>query len=397
MLEVQKLFRQRFNCPPVHVVQAPGRLELLGNHTDYNEGLVLSLAIDRYLWIAASPRKDGRIEIVTSAFAEGEKFWLDDFSKNPSNPWADYVKGVLAQLRQRGVNFSGFTAAIHSTISVGAGMGSSAALLVATALAVRRLYPFTLVESGLATPPSRNKKGELPALGQTEKLELAKLCHAAETRFVGLNCGLLDYISSLFGKAYHAMEIDCRLLTIQLVPMIGEIAIVVCNSGVNHELTGSAYNQLRQNCEAAARILGAKSLRSVEAKDLAANKARLSERQYQCAYHIVGEIQRVVFGERALRDANFAQFGHYMFQSHESSRDFFKNSCPELDLLVELARTHRACLGARLTGGGFGGATINLVSRLEAEDFMKSVAERYERKASHRIEPMLCQIVDGAS
>ncbi|MEO8425470.1 MAG: galactokinase, partial [Verrucomicrobiota bacterium] len=243
----------------------------------------------------------------------------------------------------------------------------------------------------------RNKRGELPALGQTEKLELAKLCHMAETRFVGLNCGLLDHISSLFGKAHHAMEIDCRLLTIQLVPMIGEIAIVVCNSGVKHELTGSAYNQLRQNCEGAARILGAKSLRSVEAKDLTTNKARLSERQYQCAYHVVGEIQRVVFGERALRDGNFEQFGHYMFQSHESSRDFFKNSCPELDVLVELARDHAACLGARLTGGGFGGATINLVRRSEEEDFMKSVAEKYERKTAHRIEPMLCQIVDGAS
>lgn len=275
-------------------------------------------------------------------------------------------------------------------------MSSSAALLVATALAVRNLSPFKLVESGLATPPSRNKKGGLPALNQTEKLELAKLCHAAETRFVGLNCGLLDHISTLFGKAHHAMEIDCRLLTIQLVPMIGEISIVVCNSGVKHELTGSGYNQLRQNCEAAARILGAKMLRSVEAKDLAAHKARLSERQYQCAYHILGEIQRVVFGERALRDGNFAQFGHYMFQSHESSRDFFKNSCPELDLLVELARNHAGCLGARLTGGGFGGATINLVRRLESEDFMNRIAEQYERKTAHRIEPMLCQIVDGA-
>jgi galactokinase len=138
-------------------------------------------------------------------------------------------------------------------------------------------------------------------------------------------------------------------------------------------------------------------LRSVEAKDLAAKKARLSERQYQCAYHVVGEIQRVVFGERALWDGNFAQFGHYMFQSHESSRDFFKNSCPELDLLVELARAHPACLGARLTGGGFGGATINLIARLGAEDFMKRIAEQYERKSAHRIEPMLCQIVDGAS
>src|SRR5439155_18503329 len=160
MLEVQKLFRQRFNCPPVHVVQAPGRLELLGNHTDYNLGLVLSLAVDKYTWMAITPRADGRIEIVSSAFAEKEMFSVSNLSKNPKAPWTDYVKGVLLELQKRGIPIRGFNAAIHSTIPLGAGLSSSAAIEVATALAIRRIRPYAFTESGSVTVPD----GELPAL-----------------------------------------------------------------------------------------------------------------------------------------------------------------------------------------------------------------------------------------
>jgi galactokinase len=207
--------------------------------------------------------------------------------------------------------------------------------------------------------------------------------------------GLLDQISSLFGKAWNVMEIDFRFLTVELSPMAGE-AIVICNSGVKHSLVAGDYNELREQCEGAAKALGAKSLRSVDPKFLAANKGRLTERQYQCAYHVVGEIQRVVFAARALHEDDHRQFGQYMFQSHESSRDFLKNSVPELDLLVELARAHPGCLGARLTGGGFGGATINLVAHHQAEDFMKTVARQYEDQTGRKLEPIFCQIVDGA-
>ena len=395
MLEAKQFFKQKFGYPPAHVVWAPGRLELLGNHTDYNEGLVMSVAVDKYLGIASSPRIDGRIELVSSAFPEREIFWLSEFKKNPAAPWADYVKGVLAQLRRRGVHFSGFNAAIFSTIPMGVGMSSSAALEIATALTVRQLFPFTLTETGATIPPRRDKRGRLPPLGAKERLPLAKLCLAAESQFVGVNCGLLDQISSLFGKAHHVMNIDCRFQTVDLLPMIGE-AIVVCDSGVKHELVAGGYNALRAHCESAAKALRAKSLRSVELKYLKANQARLSEREYQCAYHVVSEIQRVAFGERALREDDHRQFGQYLFQSHESSRDFLKNSCPELDLLVELARAHPACLGARLTGGGFGGATINLVKYHEVEGFMESIARQYEERPGRALRPMVCQIVDGA-
>ena len=356
----------------------------------------MSLAVDRYIQIASSPRADGKIELVSSAFPQPEIFWCNDLTKNQSAPWANYVKGVLDQLRKRGVNFNGFNAAIIGDVPIGAGMSSSAALEVATALTVRRLFPYSLTETGCATPPARDRKGELPPLKPAERLLVAKVCQAAENQFVGVRSGLLDQISSLFGKAWNAMNIDFRFLTVEHAPVSGE-AIIVCNSGVKHELTGGEYNELRKNCEAAATKLGAKSLRSVELKTIEANKSNLSPREYECARHVVSEIQRVAAGERALRDGDHAQFGQFMFDSHESSRRFLKNSTPELDLLVDIARAHPACLGARLTGGGFGGATINLVPHHQAESFMKHMASQYETKSGHKLQPLVCQVVDGAA
>jgi galactokinase len=390
------VFRRAFNYTAAHVARAPGRLEVLGNHTDYNEGLVMSVAVDRHIEIAASPRTDGRIELVSSAFPQREIFAVTDIRRNPEAPWADYVKGVLLELRRKGVHFSGFSAAIDSSIPLGAGMSSSAALEVATALAVRQLYPYALNEQGTASePPARDRRGRLPPLGAKERLPLARLCQAAENRFVGVNCGLLDQISSLFGKAHHVMSIDCRFQTVAHAPLVG-VAIVVCNTGVKHALVAGEYNVLREHCESAARALLARSLRSVELRYLKANKERLSPREYECAYHVVGEIQRVVYAERALREDDHRQFGQYLLQSHESSRDFLRNSCAELDLLVELARRHPACLGSRLTGGGFGGATISLVAYHEVEDFIRRMSAGYEERTGHALRPVVCQVVDGA-
>ena len=396
-LPVATLFKRQFGHKPPHVVQAPGRLELLGNHTDYNAGLVMALAVNKYVYMAATPRTDGKVKLIAAAFPDTEEFSVSDLKKNPAAPWADYVKGVIEQLRRRGARVGGFNAAIDGTIPMGAGMSSSAALEVATALVIRRMFPFALRDGKLAEPPQADEHGELPPLKAKEKMELAKLCQAAENEFVGVKCGLLDQASSLFGKAHHAIELDFLSVTVEHAPMYGEIAIVTCNSGMKHQLIGGEYNELRELCESAAKKLGAKYLRSVDPKDLAASKDKLTEREYQCAYHVVGEITRVVHGERALRDGDFAQFGQFMFQSHESSRDFFKNSTRELDLLVELAREHPACLGARLTGGGFGGATINLVQRDGLENFSKEMSRQYKERSGIEMTPLLCQIVDGAA
>ncbi len=394
--DARALFQRHFNQPAVHMAQAPGRLELLGNHTDYNEGLVLSAAIDKYIQIAAGARTDGKIELVSSAYPGSEIFWLDRLAKNPAAPWADYVKGVLEQLRKRGVRFSGFNAAIHGTIPPGAGMSSSAALEAATALAVRKLFPFTLTDTGLGTPPKRDRQGNVPPPAKAERLPLAKICQAAENEGVGVRSGLLDQMSSLFGRAWQVMEIDFKTLTVEYAPIAGAV-LVVCDSGVKHEHVAGAYNELREQCEAAARALGVASLRAVDKKRLVANKAKLTERQYECAYHVIGEIQRVIHGGRALLDGDLRLFGECMYLSHESSRDFMKNSAPELDVLVELARAHPGCLGSRLTGGGFGGATVSLVAHHQAEDFMNAMARDYKSRTGREMKPVICQVVDGAS
>jgi galactokinase len=266
---------------------------------------------------------------------------------------------------------------------------------VGTALIVRKLYPFSLTAGGLGPVPSRDANGQLPPIGPAERLEFAKIGQAAENQFVGVQCGILDQISSLFGKASSVIDIDCRSLTVENPPMPGE-AIIVCNSGVKHELVGGEYNELRQNCENAARKLGAKFLRTVELKDVEAGKGKLTQREYECARHVTSEIARVVAGAKALRDGDHQQFGQFMLQSHESSRDFLKNSTRELDILVDLARKHSGCLGARLTGGGFGGATINLVRHHEAQSFMDYMKAEYEKATGVKMTPIVCQIVDGA-
>ena len=209
--DAHSVFKHHFGYTPPHVVKAPGRLEVLGNHTDYNEGVVMSVAVDRYIYIACGPRTDGRVELVSSAFPGPEKFWISEIRPNPAARWADYLKGVLAQLRKRGVHFSGFNAAVHGTIPLGAGLSSSAALEVATALAVRELFPFSLSETGATVPPKRDERGHLPPLPRTERMYFAKHCRAAENEFVGVPCGILDQVSSLFGKAWNVINLDSKV------------------------------------------------------------------------------------------------------------------------------------------------------------------------------------------
>src|SRR5688572_8439372 len=374
--EVKQFFQKSFGKPPTRVVRAPGRLELLGNHTDYNGGLVMALAVDKYIYIAASLRNDGIIKITSTSFPSAEEFYSDKIEKNPAAPWANYIKGVLLKLRERGVNFTGFNASVHGTIPFGAGLSSSAALEMATALIVRELFPFRLNENSLDEAP-RREEGKLPPLMAQEKLRLAKVGQAAESQFVGVNCGLLDQISSLFGKSGQVIQIDFLDNSVQHDPMPPGVAIVVADSAVKHDLSAGEYNELRNHCESAARKLDVQFLRFVEPARLEANRTKLTEREYQCAFHIVGENHRVVAGERALREGDIYQFGQYLYQSHASSRDHFKNSTSELDVLVECAQKIKGCYGARLTGGGFGGATINLVQYDAVEEFQRRLAEAY--------------------
>jgi galactokinase len=393
---VKGLFRRHFGFTPAGVVRVPGSVGVLGDHTEENGGLTLSVAVSCYLFLAYSGRTDGQIELVSSAFPDAHRFWISRLVHSSAAPWADVVKGTLAQLRRRGVHFNGFNAAIHSSIPTGIGMGSSAALEIATALTVRQLFPFSLTERGAGVPPPRDRRGRLPPLPMVEKMFLARTCQAAELEFMGATSSLTGPISSLFGRAYHLTAIDHRFETVGHAPLIGE-TLVLCDSGVRPRPGGSDDSDRHEHCQLAARALRARSLRSVDPASLKARRADLNLREFECAYHVVGEIQRVVFAERALREDDHRQFGQYLFQSHDSSRDFLRNSCFELDLLVKLARGHAGCLGARLTGPGLGGATVNVVAYHQAEEFAQAIARQFEAHTGAKIRPSICQIVDGAS
>ena len=397
MTDLREFFERHFGGPPTHTARAPGRVELLGNHTDYNQGLVMALAVDKYVTLAGAPRADDCVEVVSTAYPQPARFALDRLERDPAAPWADYVKGVLAGLRERGAELRGFNAAIHSTIPPGAGLSSSAALLVATALLVRKLQPYSLDAQGHVTPLPPWPGDESPALSHAEKLALARLCQAAENRFVGVNCGLLDHLSSLFGRAGHVILLDFRDTRVDWTPLAPDLAVVVCHSGVRHALVAGEYNDRRATCEAAARALGVATLRQIAPAQLEAGRTRLTPHQYECARHVVGENDRVRRGAALLQAGDYAGFGQLLWQSHASSRENFHNSCPELDALVELAREHPACLGARLTGGGFGGATVNLVRRAAVEDFRARLAAGYAARTGRPLESWVCEVVDGAA
>ncbi len=394
-LDAGLAFRNAFGFSPACITRAPGRIELLGNSADYNQGLAMAVAIDRSVRVAVSPRVDGRIELASSGFKTREKFWLTSFEFNPAAPWTAFMKGVLDRLRKHGVNFSGFNACVFSDIPRGAGLGSSSALTVATALAVRELYPWRVTSTGVMRPPARTK-GRLPRLGMEEALQVARFCQEAETEFVETSCNLLAPIVSLHGKEFHIVSVDFHHCSVERIPLIEDVAFVVCETGVPGRNDTRRHRDLRQHCVSAARALRAKSLRSVEPRYLSTRRKRLTQREYECAYHIVGENQRVAFADRALREGDIEQFGQYLLQSHDSCREFFGNSSRELDLLVQLARAHPACLGARLAGSGFGGSTVNLIRFSKLDEFKASISGLYEKLTGRRIEPMFCRVVNGA-
>lgn len=395
VLEAQQAFKRAFGYQPAHCAIAPASLELLGSQAEANEGLALTVAIDRYVQIAAAPRTDGRVELVFPAVAGRDLFWVSDIQDRPETAWADPIKSVLRELRRQGVTFSGFSAAAYTNIPPD--INSLAAWQAATAVIVRKLYPYRLTETGcLSRPPVRDRYGQVPPMSKAERLTIAQMCHRAASRMPGHRASWLDLASSLCGKSFHALSVDCRFRTVEPLPMIGQVVVIACPSGVVQAAAEAELTRRASLCHSAARRLHARNLRSVDLPYLSQHRMRLTEHEYACAYHIIGENQRVVFAERALHEDDFLQFGQYLLQSHESARDFFQNSCLELDLLVELAREQPGCIGARLSGAGFGGLTVNLVTWNQYEHFIPALARAYERHTGRRIQPLICQVVDGA-
>jgi galactokinase len=329
---------------------APGRAELLGNHTDYNEGYVLALALDRGTTITGCARGDRNVRIHSRELGKTEIIALDQLAAERVSPWSRYTLGVVDQFRRNDLPVEGFEAEISGNLPLGAGLSSSASLENATVLFLGKLFGAKL-----------------------DPMQMARISQKAEHDFVGVRCGLLDQIASLMSTARHATFIDCRTMGVSHVPLHGNLSVILANSNVKHALVGGEYNERRSDCEAAARALGVSFLRDASTELLKSRKSGLADRIYRRALHITGENERVLEGSEALRKGNISRFGELMFASHESSRVNFENSCPELDRLVEAACKTPGVHGARLSGGGFGGATINLVEEGREEDVVKAL------------------------
>ncbi len=340
-------------------VSAPGRVEFLGNHTDYNRGLVLAAALDRRVTITGEARADRRVILISH---ERVEINLEALQPLPDHSWANYPLGVMEQFRQAGHPLGGFEATISSDLPAGAGLGSSAALEVAMAIFLQRLHGITL------TP-----------------WEIAKLCQRAENEFVGVQSGVLDQATSVFGRADHLVHLDCASDELRTIPIPAHLALVIADSGTKHALVGSFYNERRAECAAAARALGLDSLREASLERLPLD-AVLRRR----AQHIVEENARVSEAVAALSAGDDAALGALLNASHESSRSNFENSTPALDRLVTRARELPGVLGARLTGGGFGGSVLILAQRERAEQI--ATALRAEAPAV-----FVCRIGDGAA
>lgn len=371
-------FCAKFGVKP-HIYRAPGRVNLIGEHTDYNDGFVMPAAIGFYCWVAAGPRRDQKLVISSDGFPGQIEVELSKTWPRPSRSWSDYSVGVAAQLEKEGFGLSGASLLIHGEVPIGAGLSSSASIEVATAIALAE-------ESGLSIDRTR----------------LARICQQAENEFVGMRCGIMDQFSSLHGRANHALMLDCRSLQFEFVPIPESVRLVICNTGVKHKLAGGEYNRRREECEEAVRSLakvlpGIRALRDVSREQLEEHRALLSEVAYKRAKHIVKENERVLNGKEALRQGDLRKFGEYMAQSHVSLRDLFEVSCAELDLMVELAKREPGVYGARMTGGGFGGATINLVDARCAAGFAENVAKAYQEKTGIACATYVCMPVDGAS
>ena len=352
---------------------APGRVELLGNHTDYNEGVVLSAAIDHGVTVHGGARGDGRVVLTSLALEKRVDVPLDDFGRQAEESWANYALGVVRVFADRGYRLGGFSMEIVSDLPIGAGLSSSAAFEVATATFLKKAFRLEI-----------------------EPLQLAKLCRQAENEFVGVNCGLLDQVSSVFGKKNCAIFLDCRNETVETVAFPDDLALLITHSGVKHALVGGEYNERREQCFGAAKKLGARALRDVTSGELEESRGKLTNLEYRRAAHVVGEIERVNQGIEFLRTANAKGFGDLMFTSHESSRTNFENSTPQLDALVSIAQEEEGVYGSRLTGGGFGGATVSLVKGGEARRIAASFEKKYLEKTGIECKTYLCEIDDGA-
>lgn len=375
--QIAQKFHQRFG-EDCKVFRAPGRVNIIGEHTDYNQGFVLPAAIDFSCWIAVSPRSDKQISIYSENFAEGIE--VDSASSHtwPREGWAAYPLGVAWALVEARFPLQGCNLYILGDVPLGSGLSSSAAIEVATALALLDVFG-----------------------GSLDKTKLALLCQRAENEFVGARCGIMDQFIASHGKATHCILLDCRSLERRFIPIPADVALVICNSMVKHELASNEYNKRRAECEEAVRLLrlalpAIHTLRDVTVEQLETHKKLLPSMIYKRARHVVTEDQRTLLTASAFENGDLSRLAKWMNESHNSLRDNYEVSCRELDILVEVADTQKGVLGSRMTGGGFGGCTINLVKQEFVLGFLQGVEEQYFRRTGLRSQILSMKAADGA-
>ena len=370
--QIGQEFTRRFGAPPAFTVRAPGRVNLIGEHTDYNAGFVLPMAIDRAVWIALRPSEGRRVTVHSLDFGGGCEFSLDEV-RNTAAGWGEYLKGVAWSLSEAGYALRGWEGVLAGDVPVGAGLSSSAALEMATARAFGAV-------SGWAWEPAR----------------MALLGQRAENKWVGVNCGIMDQMISACGQADHALLIDCRSLDTQLVPLPPSAVIVVLDTATRRGLTDSAYNDRRAQCEEAARFFGVPALRDITLEQFEARSGELDAQTRRRARHVVTENARTLEACQAMRRGDAATVGCLMNASHASLRDDFEVSSTELDIMVECALAQPSCHGARMTGAGFGGCAVALVEAEGAGRFAGWVADRYHATAGVVPTIYVCAPANGA-
>jgi galactokinase len=376
-IPLAEAFRQRFQSDPL-IFRAPGRTNLIGEHTDYNQGFVLPAAIDFYCSVAISPRQDGQLVIYSENLDALTFTELSSGPLEPTHSWSDYPLGVAAELQRLGHNLRGANLYIRSQVPIGAGLSSSAAVEVSTGLAL-------LQTSGIAL----------------DRVPLALLCQRAENNFAGAQCGIMDQFISCFGQANGALFLDCRSLAFEVVSVPPTWSIVLCNTNVKHSLSEGGYNSRRAESEQAVAIIreslpGAQSLRDVTLSQFEQLRAKLPDVLYRRSRHVITENLRVQQTVQALAAGDLAAIKPLFLASHESLRDDYEVSCRELDVMVELALAHTGVHGARMTGGGFGGCTVNLVERREVQSFRSHMESRYAQATGLEPDVYITSASDGA-
>lgn len=372
------LFRSRFGTIPICIASAPGRVNLIGEHTDYNNGYVLPVAINRFVTVSAAPRSDRMLRVYSHNLARSVEVPLDKLQRLENNAWANYVAGVASFLRQH-LNIGGANIYISGNVPRGAGLSSSAALELATAYTLSTLF------GGNFTP-----------------VDLATLCQRVENEFVGVQCGIMDQFASAMGKAHHAVFLDCQSLQHEFVPIPPEARLLVCDTGVRRRLNNSDYNLRRQECTQAVQQLSSfhptiTSLRDVSIQEFREAETSLDPVPRKRARHIISENQRVLQSVAALHEGNLSEFGKLMYQSHLSLKLDFEVSCAELDAIVDICAESEGVYGARMTGAGFGGSAICLLNETSVENVKARIEREYPQKTGRVPVVYECTSDDGAT